>query len=202
MARTLAAMQAGRLRWLAKLKAEGKPIPCGRKKGGRNAPLEERRLTAAVTRLVRARAALRRANSASPEYRRKRQEARQEAKIEVQRLLAEHEEQRRAFGMPPLSGDALYRVIQGLRLRAAVSVPFDPTPRWPNVRELEDKVRDAEDALERAKADAVRTDRELQDARRRQERSEDRRRAADHARRMTCMEANLPYWTDEEVENY
>jgi hypothetical protein len=34
--------QAGRLRWLAKLKAEGKPIPCGRKKGGRNAPVEER----------------------------------------------------------------------------------------------------------------------------------------------------------------
>jgi hypothetical protein len=42
MARTLAAMQAGRRRWLAKLKAEGKPIPCGRKKGGRNAPREER----------------------------------------------------------------------------------------------------------------------------------------------------------------
>jgi hypothetical protein len=29
MARTLAAMQAGRLRWLSKLKAQGKPIPCG-----------------------------------------------------------------------------------------------------------------------------------------------------------------------------
>jgi hypothetical protein len=42
MARTLAAMQAGRRRWLAKLKAEGKPIPCGRKKAGHNAPLEER----------------------------------------------------------------------------------------------------------------------------------------------------------------
>jgi hypothetical protein len=26
---------AGRRRWLAKLKAEGEPIPCGRKKGGR-----------------------------------------------------------------------------------------------------------------------------------------------------------------------
>lgn len=36
MARTLAAMKAGRTRWLAKLKSEGKPIPCGRKKGGRN----------------------------------------------------------------------------------------------------------------------------------------------------------------------
>ena len=54
----------------------------------------------------------------------------------------------------------LYRVIKGFRQRAAVSVPFDPTPRWPNVRELEDKVRDAEDALERAQAEAVRADRE------------------------------------------
>jgi hypothetical protein len=42
MARTLAAMKAGRTRWLAKLKSEGKPIPCGRKKGGRNLPAEER----------------------------------------------------------------------------------------------------------------------------------------------------------------
>jgi hypothetical protein len=41
-ARTVAAMKAGRARWLAKLKSEGKPIPCGRKKGGRNLPAEER----------------------------------------------------------------------------------------------------------------------------------------------------------------
>ena len=46
MARTVAAMKAGRLRWLSRLKAEGKPAPCGRKKGGGNAPLEERRLVA------------------------------------------------------------------------------------------------------------------------------------------------------------
>jgi hypothetical protein len=42
MARTVAAMKAGRLRWLARLKAEGKPAPCGRKKGGRNLPADER----------------------------------------------------------------------------------------------------------------------------------------------------------------
>jgi hypothetical protein len=41
-ARTAAAMKAGRARWLAKLKSEGKPIPCGRKKGGRNRSTEER----------------------------------------------------------------------------------------------------------------------------------------------------------------
>jgi hypothetical protein len=48
MARTIAAMKAGRLRWLAQLKSEGKPIPCGRKKGGRNAPLKERERAAYV----------------------------------------------------------------------------------------------------------------------------------------------------------
>ena len=42
MARTVAAMKAGRARWLAKLKFEGKPIPFGRKKGGRNLPAEQR----------------------------------------------------------------------------------------------------------------------------------------------------------------
>ena len=35
-------MKAGRARWLAQLKSEGKPIPFGRKKGGRNLPAEER----------------------------------------------------------------------------------------------------------------------------------------------------------------
>ena len=73
-----------------------------------------------------------------------------------------------------------------------MSVPFDPTPRWSNIRELEDEVRDAQDALERAKADALRADRELQGARRRQERDDDRRRA--------LMEAGLLYWSDEEWE--
>jgi hypothetical protein len=41
-ARTVAALKAGRARWLAKLKADGKPIPCGRKKGGRNRSIEAR----------------------------------------------------------------------------------------------------------------------------------------------------------------
>ena len=42
MARTLAAMKAGRTRWLAELKAADKPIPCGRHRGGKNRPIEER----------------------------------------------------------------------------------------------------------------------------------------------------------------
>jgi hypothetical protein len=35
-------MKEGRARWLAELKAEGKPVPFGRKKGGRNRSNEER----------------------------------------------------------------------------------------------------------------------------------------------------------------
>jgi hypothetical protein len=42
MSRTVEAMKTGRARWLAQLKAEGKPIPCGRKKGGHNRSIEER----------------------------------------------------------------------------------------------------------------------------------------------------------------
>ena len=42
LARAVAAMVDGRRRWLAQLKAEGKKAPCGRKKGGRNRPVQER----------------------------------------------------------------------------------------------------------------------------------------------------------------
>jgi hypothetical protein len=42
LARTIAAMMVGRARWIRNLRDEGRPIPCGRKKGGRNLPLEER----------------------------------------------------------------------------------------------------------------------------------------------------------------
>jgi hypothetical protein len=44
--RTIAAMNEGRARWLAELKAEGKPIPWGRKKGGRNRSPAERKQAA------------------------------------------------------------------------------------------------------------------------------------------------------------
>jgi hypothetical protein len=42
MSRTVEALKAGRARWLAKLRAEGRPIPYGRKKGGHNRSIEER----------------------------------------------------------------------------------------------------------------------------------------------------------------
>jgi hypothetical protein len=40
-ARSLAAAKAGRARWVAITKSEGKPFPCGRKKAERDSPLEE-----------------------------------------------------------------------------------------------------------------------------------------------------------------
>jgi hypothetical protein len=51
--------------------------------------------------------------------------------------------------------------------------------------------------LEQAKAYA---NRELQDAWRCQEREEDRRGAADHARRLARMDSGFPDWTDEESD--
>jgi hypothetical protein len=42
MVNTVNAMKAGRVRWLARLKTEDKPVPFGRKKGGRNRTVEER----------------------------------------------------------------------------------------------------------------------------------------------------------------
>src|SRR6516165_7312574 len=54
-ARTIEAMKAGRARWLAKLKSEGKPIPFGRKKGGVNRSAAERQLAKATEQHARAR---------------------------------------------------------------------------------------------------------------------------------------------------
>jgi hypothetical protein len=70
MARTVAAMKAGRARWLAQLKSEGEPIPCGRKKGGHNLPVEEREQAAYEKRCHR------------------------EARLMLQRLRAERKAQR------------------------------------------------------------------------------------------------------------
>jgi hypothetical protein len=46
-------MNEGRVRWLAELKAEGKPIPWGRKKGGRNRSPGEREQAAWEKRCAR-----------------------------------------------------------------------------------------------------------------------------------------------------
>jgi hypothetical protein len=84
MARTIAAMKAGRLRWLAKLKSEGRPVPCGRKKGGRNAPLKEREYSAYVKKCARNyRDVLQRIRVDRKARRAKRRQEREEAQLKA-----------------------------------------------------------------------------------------------------------------------
>ena len=49
-ARAAAAGVAGRAQWLRRLRDAGEPIPCGRKRGGKNRSLEEREQAAAEKR--------------------------------------------------------------------------------------------------------------------------------------------------------
>jgi hypothetical protein len=82
MARTLAAMNAGRVRWLARLKAERKPVPCGRKKGSRNRSAEEREQAAYQRECHRhLRSALQRARVDRKARREQRRQEREEARI-------------------------------------------------------------------------------------------------------------------------
>jgi hypothetical protein len=73
---------------------------------------------------------------------------------EVQRLLAEHEEERSRLRFPPLSPDQRKAVIEGLRRRVAVPRDDDSVP-WSRVQVLQDRLREADDALERARAEAA-----------------------------------------------
>ena len=74
-------MKAGRLRWLAELKSDGKPIPCGRKKGGRNAPLKEREHAAYVRECERKyRDVVRRSRAERKERRAQRRQEREETR--------------------------------------------------------------------------------------------------------------------------
>jgi hypothetical protein len=146
----------GHRRWRERLRADGrKPGPSkgsgGRAKGSRNLSPElkaERRVAGAVARLARARLLLRHAILSSPDERHRRWQARQE----VQRLLHEYQAERRAMRMPPLSGEALDRTVEMFHQRVTVGVPNDGGNRSTDVSDLQDRVRDAEDALEEAKA--------------------------------------------------
>jgi hypothetical protein len=72
-ARTVAAMVEGRRRLLEKLKAEGKPVPWGRKRGGVNRSAAERQLARASKEYTRARLALE--EFLSQKFRRQRRQA-------------------------------------------------------------------------------------------------------------------------------
>jgi hypothetical protein len=70
---------------------------------------------------------------------------------EVRGLVDQHQAEWRAMRMPPLSGEDLARLVEVFRQKVAVSAPTSTS--WPDISDLQDKVRAAEDALERAKAD-------------------------------------------------
>jgi hypothetical protein len=73
-------------------------------------------------------------------------------KREVARLLAEHEEERRELRFPPLSRDQREAVIEGFRQRVVVPSDDGSMP-WSDIEVLQNRVRETEDALERARAD-------------------------------------------------
>jgi hypothetical protein len=151
-ARTIAAMVEGRRRLLAKLKAEGKPVPWGRKRGGVNRSVAERQLAQASKQHARARRDLN--EFLSQKFRRQHRQAREVVKREVRGLLAEYEEERRRFRLPPLSPEQREAVIEGFRRRVVVPSDDGSMP-WSDVQALQDRVREADDALERARAEAA-----------------------------------------------
>jgi hypothetical protein len=151
-ARTVAAMVEGRRRLLEKLKAEGKPVPWGRKTGGVNRSAAERQLARATKQQAQAQGDLE--AFLSQKFRRQRRQAREVVKCEVERLLAEHEEQRRRLRFPPLSPEQREAVIEGFRQRVVVPNDDGSMP-WSDIQMLQDRLREADDALERAQAEAA-----------------------------------------------
>ena len=103
------------------LKAEGKPVPWGRKRGGVNRSAAERQFARASQEHARARRDLK--AFLAQRFRRQRRQAREVVKGEVERLLAEHEEERRRLRLPALSPEQREAVIDGFRKR--VVVPSD-----------------------------------------------------------------------------
>jgi hypothetical protein len=110
-ARTIAAMVEGRRRLLEKLKAEGKPVPWGRKRGGVSRSAAERQLARASKEHARAQRDLK--EFLSRKFRRQRRQARE--------------------GVTSDDG----------------SMP------WSDIQVLQDRLREADDALERAQAEAA-----------------------------------------------
>ena len=133
---TIAAMVEGRRRLLEKLKAEGKPVPWGRKRGGVNRSAAERQLAQASKQHARARRDLK--EFLSQEFRRQRRQAREAVKREVEPLLAEHEDERHRFRLPPLSPEQRKAVIEGFRQRVVVPSNDGSMP-WSEIQVVQDR---------------------------------------------------------------
>jgi hypothetical protein len=82
------------------------------------------------------------------------------AEGEIERLLAEHEEQRRRLRLPPLSPEQREAVIDGFRQRVVMPSDDGSTP-WTEVRVLQDRLREADDALDQAQAEAAKHQRNI-----------------------------------------
>jgi hypothetical protein len=69
-------------------------------------------------------------------------------------MLAEYEKERRRLRLPPLSPEQREAVIDGFRQRVVVPSDDSSMP-WSDIQVLQDRLREADDALERARAEAA-----------------------------------------------
>jgi hypothetical protein len=95
----------------------------------------ERELTRATEQHAHARRDLK--EFIAQKFRRQRRRARQTVRREVERLLAEHEEERRQFRLPRLSPEERKAVIDGIRGRVAVPSDDGSMP-WSNIQVVQD----------------------------------------------------------------
>jgi hypothetical protein len=127
--------------------------PGGRKSGGVSRSVAERQLARASKEHARAKRDLK--EFLSQKFRRQRRQAREIIKREVERLLAEHAEERCRLRLPPLSPQHQREaVIEGFRQRVVVPSDDGSMP-WTDVQVLQDRLREADDALDRAQAEAA-----------------------------------------------
>jgi hypothetical protein len=69
-------------------------------------------------------------------------------------MFVEYEEELRRFRLPPLSAKEREAVIEGFRQRVVVPSDYDSMP-WSKIQVLQDRLREADDALDRARAEAA-----------------------------------------------
>jgi hypothetical protein len=127
-------------------------FPWGRKRGGVNRSVAERQLARATKQHAERDATLK--NFSPRNFGRSVVRPGRKLNARLNGSLRSNEEQIRRFGLPPLSSEQQQAVIEGFRQRVAVSSD-EGSMRWSDVRVLQDRLRDADDALERSQAEAA-----------------------------------------------
>jgi hypothetical protein len=153
LASTIAAMKAGRARWLKKLKAAGQPIPFGRKPGGKNRTAEEREQAALDAAAQRE---LRRIELRARQDRR----ARRQARRDEQAILARQRERFHARDPDWYDTDLLDLALEAIR-EGGGATRRDLAQLKRSERTFVERLRDnrdppAPEAVERAYARLVR----------------------------------------------